>query len=508
MENNKQLALIVIDGWGITEEDPEGNAFLQAETPYLDELMAKKTWTQLKASGEEVGLPPGQMGNSEVGHIHIGAGRVVDQELTRITRAVEKNKLPGNETLSRAFDQLKERGGKLHLLGLLSDGGVHSHIDHLKGLLRAADAKQIADVYVHAILDGRDTPPQSGPGFVEEIESEMEKLGLGKIASIGGRYYYMDRDRRWDRIEKAYQAMVRGKGPRAENAGEAVKEGHKAEKGDEFVIPRVIDARGTVESGDLILFFNFRADRARQLTRAFTEKDFTEFGLGSDVPKIDFITMTSYDENFDLPVLFPPQEIKDCLGEWLSKKGKTQLRLAETEKYAHVTFFFNGGEEKEYPGEKRCLVPSPKVATYDQKPEMSAFEVTEKALEYLEQGIEVLIINFANFDMVGHTGYFDAAVQAVETIDNCMARLVPAITARGGRAIITSDHGNVEKMKNREGAHTAHTSNPVPFILCADIEFKLHSGGGLKDIAPTILDLLEMEIPAAMTGASLIEKEG
>ncbi len=508
MEKNKQVALIILDGWGITDEAPENNAFLQAETPYLDELMAKNPWTQLKASGEEVGLPPGQMGNSEVGHIHIGAGRVVDQELTRINRAVEEDQLPENETLSRAFSQLKERGGKLHLLGLLSDGGVHSHIDHLKGLLRAADAKQVNDVYVHAILDGRDTSPNSGPGFVEEIEAEMVKLGVGKIATIGGRYYYMDRDRRWDRTEKAYQAMVRGKGSREESAVEAVKEGHKAEKGDEFVLPRIIDPGGTVESGDLILFFNFRADRARQLTRAFTEKDFTGFDRGQDVPAIDFITMTSYDEEFDLPVLFPPQEIKDCLGEWLSKKGKTQLRLAETEKYAHVTFFFNGGEEKEYPGEKRCLVPSPKVATYDKKPEMSAFEVTQKAIKYLEQDIDVLIINYANFDMVGHTGYFDAAVQAVEAIDKCMARLIPAIKARGGRAIITSDHGNVEKMKNIDGAHTAHTSNPVPLILSSEGNFKLRSGGGLKDIAPTMLDLMEMEIPAAMTGGSLIDKEG
>jgi len=504
----KQLALIILDGWGITDEDPEGNAFLQAKTPFLDKLIANFPWTSIKASGEEVGLPPGQMGNSEVGHIHIGAGRVVYQELTRINKAVEENRLQENETLNKAFSSLKKRGGKLHLLGLLSDGGVHSSINHLKGLLRAAGEKGIEDVNIHAILDGRDTPPQSGPDFVEEIELEIGELGFGKISTLGGRYYYMDRDRRWDRTEKAYRAMVYGDGLPAENAHQAVKEGHENEKGDEFVIPRVINEKGTVENGDLIIFFNFRADRARQLTRAFTERDFSGFDRGIKIPEIEFVTMTSYDEEFQLPVLFPPQEIKDCLGEWLSKKGKTQLRLAETEKYAHVTFFFNGGEEKEYPGEKRCLVPSPKVATYDKKPEMSAYEVTEKALEYLEQDIDILIINYANFDMVGHTGFFDSAVKAVETVDNCMSKLIPAITNRGGVAIITSDHGNVEKMRGNGGTHTAHTSNPVPLIICNGKNIKLRSGGGLKDIAPTVLDLMEIEIPSVMTGKSLIEREG
>ncbi len=507
MEKNKQVALIILDGWGITDEDPEGNAFLKAETPFLDELMSKEPATMLKASGEAVGLPPGQMGNSEVGHIHIGSGRVVDQELTRINRAVEENRLQENKNLNEALSRLKSRGGKLHLLGLLSNGGVHSHIKHLKGLLRTAGEKQIDAVYVHAILDGRDTPPRSGPEFVKELEEEMKSQELGKIATIGGRYFYMDRDRRWDRTEKAYRAMVFGEGPRSESAMAAVKEGHEKEKGDEFVLPRVIDEEGTVKDGDLVIFFNFRADRARQLTRAFTEKGFSEFDPGSPAPEIDFITMTSYDEEFELPVLFPPQEIKDCLGEWLSKNNKTQLRLAETEKYAHVTFFFNGGEEKEYPGEKRCLVPSPRVATYDKKPEMSAFEVTQKALEYLGQGIEVLIINYANLDMVGHTGDFEAAVKAVEAVDRCMARLVPAIKKRDGLVLLTSDHGNVEQMRKNGKTHTAHTSNPVPFILCNGGRIKLRSGGGLKDIAPTILDLMGLEIPEAMTGKTLIKKE-
>ncbi len=508
MANPKQVALIILDGWGLTEEDPDYNAFLQANTPYIDSLMEEEPWTRIRASGEEVGLPPGQMGNSEVGHIHLGSGRVVNQELTRINRAVADGTLGQNPTLNRALEKLSARGGRLHLLGLLSDGGVHSHIDHLQGLLQVAGEKDLPGVYVHAILDGRDTAPHSGPGFVTELEEIMDDLGTGQIATIGGRYYYMDRDRRWDRTEKAYQALVRGEGPRAETALQAVEEGHQEGDGDEFVIPRIIEPAGKVQEGDLIIFFNFRADRARQLTRAFISSEFEGFDRGDDAPAVDFLTMTSYDEELDLPVLFPPQELEDCLGEWLSKKGKKQLRLAETEKYAHVTFFFNGGEEQEYPGEIRCLVPSPGVATYDQQPEMSAPEVTRKAREYLEQDIDVLIINYANLDMVGHTGYFEAAVQAVEVVDRCMSQLIPAITDRGGQVLLTSDHGNVEKMRENGAYHTAHTANPVPLILINGGGVGLRQEGGLKDIAPTILDLMGLEIPSAMTGKSLIEREG
>lgn len=499
---NKLLALIILDGWGLVDKKA-GNAYLCASTPYLDSLFKSYPWTTLVAAGEDVGLPEGQMGNSEVGHLNLGAGRVVYQELTRINKALQEGSLKTNPVLQEALSSLQDRGGSLHLVGLLSDGGVHSHLEHLKGLIDAG-RETGQRVFVHAILDGRDVPPKNAKKYVHEIEETFQELGVGEIATIGGRYYYMDRDQRWDRTELAYQAMVLGRGVQVDNAREAVEKGYERDESDEFIKPSIVEPEGTVKDEDLVLFFNFRADRARQLTRAFTQEDFKEFELPDRAPRPDFITMTEYDRKFSLPVLFPPPTIVNGLGEWLSKKGYRQLRLAETEKYAHVTFFFNGGQEKLYPLEERCLVPSPQVATYDLQPEMSAEEVTEKALEYLKQGdIQVYIINYANLDMVGHTGVFNSAVEAVETVDSCLSRLIPPFLDQGGLVMVTSDHGNVEKMKKNSEAHTAHTANPVPLILCGAGESKLRKGR-LADVSPTILDLLGIEKPAEMTGKTLL----
>ncbi len=501
------LALIIIDGWGQGTKGPE-DAFNTAQTPYLDFLMEEWPWTTLAATGPDVGLPEGQIGNSEVGHLNLGAGRIVYQDLTRINKILKEDGFSANSVLLDNLLYLKERNGALHLLGLLSDGGVHSHINHLKELLTLSKENGLKEVFIHAILDGRDVLPQSASLFVEEIEAVGKQFQIGKIATIGGRYYYMDRDNRWDRTRQAYVAMVAGEGYRASTAQEAVEEGYRRGETDEFIRPTVIThGAGRIKAGDLILFYNFRADRARQLTRAFTENNFPHFPLLLTPSTIDFITMTEYDKNFDLPVLFPPQNIIDHLGEWLSKNGLRQLRLAETEKYAHVTFFFSGGREEQLPGEERCLVPSPKVATYDLWPAMSAAAITEKALDYLRAGhIDVYIINYANFDMVGHTGNYQAAVEAVEAVDRCMSKLVPEILKQDGVVILTSDHGNVEKLiDERGGPFTAHTINPVPFILCGSTAKKLREGGRLSDVAPTILEILGLEKPRAMDGESIIE---
>lgn len=504
----KTLALIIVDGWGLEQRSKESNAFHKAKTPYLDSIMEKNPTTVLEASGLDVGLPQGQMGNSEVGHLNIGAGRIVYQDFTLISKAVEEGTLGQNEVLHEALLDLNKRGGNLHLLGLLSDGGVHSHIRHAKALLKAAREQGVEKVYFHAILDGRDVPPRSAVPFVEDMEREFASQGLGSIATLGGRYYYMDRDKRWDRTELAYKAMVQGEGYTFNQAREAVEKGYERGEDDEFIKPTVLNPQGIVRDDDLILFFNFRSDRARQLTQAFMEREVEHVSASLPRPRVQMLTMTQYHKDFPLPVLFPPQKVEKGLGEILSQEGYRQLRLAETEKYAHVTFFFNGGQEGEYPGEERCLVPSPKVATYDLQPEMHAEKVTDRALEYLTQGnIDIFIMNYANLDMVGHTGDYEAAVQAIETIDSCLQRLVTALLEADVLVLITADHGNVEKMVDDEGKpHTAHTNNPVPLIMLGGKDGKLARGGRLEDIAPTILDLLGLQQPKEMTGSTLLKK--
>ncbi|WP_031516670.1 2,3-bisphosphoglycerate-independent phosphoglycerate mutase [Desulfofalx alkaliphila] len=510
----KPTALIILDGWGINSQE-SGNAICQAQTPNIDKLLKKYPHTLLSASGEDVGLPAGQMGNSEVGHLNIGAGRVVYQDLTRITKAIRDESFFTNEELLAAVNYAKENNGGLHLMGLLSDGGVHSHIEHLFGLLKLAKEEKIKQVYIHAFLDGRDVPPANALEYIEALEQRCAALDIGKIVTVMGRYYAMDRDKRWERTEKAYRAMVTGEGYKAERAEEALQEAYRRGETDEFVQPTVIvndDGKplATVVDGDAVIFFNFRPDRARQITRAFVDKDFTAFKRPAAHPRVHFTCMTLYDKTIEAPVAFKPQMLKNTLGEVLSNNGIRQLRLAETEKYAHVTFFFNGGVEKPNPGEERVLIPSPKVATYDLKPEMSAFEVTDALIEQLEKDkFEVIIMNYANADMVGHTGVMDAAVCAVNAVDSCLGRAVDAILERGGVAIITADHGNAEHMMDEEGKpFTAHTTDPVPLILVGHGKLrhaKLRKGR-LEDIAPTLLELLHIDKPLEMTGTSLIEK--
>ncbi|MCL1790803.1 MAG: 2,3-bisphosphoglycerate-independent phosphoglycerate mutase [Peptococcaceae bacterium] len=491
--------------------DQEGNAVLAAGMPCMDRLMGEYPKTLLKASGRAVGLPEGQMGNSEVGHLNIGAGRIVYQELTRITKAIEDKVFFRNPVLLKAMDDAA--GGALHLLGLLSDGGVHSHIEHLFALLEMAVTADVENVFVHVLLDGRDVLPQSAKQFVVRLEQKMAELGRGKIASVCGRYYAMDRDKRWDRVEKAYLALTEGDGVIAPSAMAAVEKSYDLKVSDEFVEPTVVvDDTGNpvavIRDGDTVIFFNFRADRARELTRAFTDESFVGFEMGRQ-PQVNFVCMTQYDASMSLPVAFPPQNLENTLGRVLAEHGLKQLRIAETEKYAHVTFFFNGGVEEPDDLEDRCLIPSPTVATYNLKPEMSAFEVTDEVLKRLaEENYGVIILNFANPDMVGHTGFFEATVQAMEVVDSCLGRIAQAVEARGGTLIVTADHGNAERMYDAEAetAYTAHTSNKVPFVL-ADSFYKgreLRNGGALADIAPTVLDILGIEVPGEMTGKSLL----
>ncbi|ACL70329.1 2,3-bisphosphoglycerate-independent phosphoglycerate mutase [Halothermothrix orenii] len=512
MNRPKPLALIIMDGFGLSEKS-DGNAIKQAHTPNLDKFFEEYPDTVLDASGEAVGLPEGQMGNSEVGHLNLGAGRIVYQDYTRINKAIEEGTLPENDALKNAIQHVKDNNSALHLMGLLSDGGVHSHINHLFGLLEMARVKNIEKVYVHPILDGRDTPPRSAEKYLNQLEEKLAELGIGEIATVSGRYYTMDRDNRWDRTKKSYDALVLGEGLEASDAISALKQSYAADKSDEFVIPTVIKKNGqpvgTIKDNDAVIFYNFRADRARQITKALALEEFDEFERPAEHPEnLYYVCMAEYDEEFNLPVAFPPLEIKNGFGEILSKEGFKQLRIAETEKYAHVTFFFNGGVEKKYPGEDRVLVPSPKVATYDEKPEMSAYEVTDKLLEKLDEDkYDVIILNFANPDMVGHTGFMDAAVKAVEAVDECLGKIIPRIVDMGGQVLLTADHGNSEKMKDSEGKpHTAHTTNQVPLIYIGGPEGVGVKPGKLADIAPTMLEILGLDTPEEMTGQSLLTR--
>jgi 2,3-bisphosphoglycerate-independent phosphoglycerate mutase len=504
---------MILDGWGYSPES-KGNAIAQAHKPNFDQLLENYPHTLLEASGEAVGLPSGQMGNSEVGHLNIGAGRVVYQELTRVFKAIKTGEFAKNPVLVEAMERVKSGPGALHLMGLVSDGGVHSHIDHLFALLEMAKTLGVKKVYVHAVLDGRDVLPQSAKTYLGQLHEKMEELGIGQVASVSGRYYLMDRDQRWDRVEKAYQALVQGEGMKAPNLFAAVEQSYDLRVNDEFVVPTVIiDAEGQplgkIQEGDSVIFFNFRSDRARQISHAFVDEDFAGFERIVH-PKVHYVCLTEYDVTLKTPVAFPPQNLENTLGEVLAKQHKRQLRIAETEKYAHVTFFFNGGVEDPCPGEERCLIPSPKVATYNLKPEMSAREVTKELLKSVQNdSFDVIILNFANSDMVGHTGEFEAAIKAIEAVDECIGKIIPAVQKQGGSILITADHGNAEAKIDLETGRplTAHTTNPVPFILIDDTYQgrQLRGGGALCDIAPTMLRLLNIPQPADMTGKSLIE---
>lgn len=500
----KPLILMILDGFGIAPE--YGNAIMAAKKPNLDRLFRENPLTQIGASGLNVGLPNGQMGNSEVGHTNIGAGRIVYQELTRITKEIEDGEFYKNPALVKAVAAAKAKGTALHLIGLLSDGGVHSHNSHLYALLELAKQNGLSKVYVHALLDGRDVPPSSGKGFVEDCLAKMQEIGVGEIATVAGRYYAMDRDNRWERVSKAYNAMVLGEGVQNPDPVAAVAKSYEDGVTDEFVMPVVCGPEGRISADDSVIFFNFRPDRARELTRAFVDPDFTGFERAKGFFPLTYVCMTQYDATMpNVDVAFHPQSLKNTLGEYLSNLGMTQLRIAETEKYAHVTFFFNGGVETVYPGEDRVLIHSPKVATYDLQPEMSAYAVTDALVEKIDSGMyDVIILNFANCDMVGHTGIFDAAKAAVEAVDTCVGRVIDAIERMHGTAIITADHGNAEKMYEEDGSpFTAHTTNPVPFCVVG-YPCKLRENGKLADIAPTMLKILGLPQPAEMTGESII----
>lgn len=504
-EKKRPLLLMIMDGFGITSNE-KGNAIKKAKTPFLDEAFHKYPTVQIGASGEDVGLPDGQMGNSEVGHTNMGAGRIVYQEFTRITKAIKDGSFFENKALNENMDKIKSKGKALHLIGLLSDGGVHSHNTHLYALLELAKRKGISNVYVHAILDGRDVLPGSGKGFIKELEEKIKEIGVGKIATVMGRYYAMDRDNRWDRVKKAYDAMVLREGTQSSDPQDAVQKSYDNKVTDEFVVPIVIDDGQAVKEDDLIVFYNFRPDRAREMTKSFVLKDFDGFKRNKGYFHVNYVCMTQYDATLpNVSIAFAPQSLKNTFGQYISDKGLTQLRIAETEKYAHVTFFFNGGVEKEYPGEKRILVHSPKVATYDLQPEMSAYKITEKVEEEVWSGkFDVIILNFANCDMVGHTGVFDATVKAVETVDTCAQRVVKAVLDMDGVVIITADHGNADKLLDSDGeVFTAHTTNPVPFCVVGK-KCNLRNGGRLADIAPTMLEILGLPQPEEMDGKSLI----
>lgn len=500
----KPVAIVIMDGFGISSE-LKGNAVASARKPHLEQIWQNYPTTTIAASGLAVGLPEGQMGNSEVGHLNLGGGRIVYQDYTRISLAVENGSLSQNEVLQEAMKGAKD--SKLHLLGLLSDGGVHSHIDHLFALLEMAREMKLDRVYVHAVLDGRDVPPKSALIYFQALEEKMRPLNLGRVATVSGRYYTMDRDRRWERIEIAYRCLAEGRGYEAKSAKEAVEAGYQRGESDEFLKPTVVDPKGLVEDGDSLIFFNFRPDRAREITRVFVDPGFKEFPRRQ--PSVRFTCMTQYDATLDVPVAFPPHNLSDTLGETVARAGLSQLRIAETEKYAHVTYFFNGGREAPNPGEDRVLVPSPKVATYDLKPEMSAYEVTDQAVERIASGkYDLVVLNFANPDMVGHTGKFESAVSAVEAVDSCVGRVVDAVLKQGGAVLLTADHGNAEQMQDEKTGqpHTAHTTNPVPFSLIGRgyETCRLRDDGILADVAPTALLLMGIASPEAMTGRSLI----
>ena len=500
--------LIIMDGFGLSSSTAPGdNAIATANTPHLDRLFAENSCCKLSASGLDVGLPDGQMGNSEVGHTNIGAGRVVFQDLPRITLDIKEGRFFQNSAYVHAMDACKEKGTALHLLGLLSDGGVHSHIEHLFALLDMAKERGLTQVYVHCFLDGRDVPPTSGKGYVEQLQAKLRELGVGKIATVMGRYYAMDRDSRWERLERAYAAMVYADAPFEDDPAAAVALSYERNVTDEFMVPVVCVEDATVSEGDSMIFFNFRPDRAREITRAFVDPGFDGFPRRLGYFPVQFVCTTEYDAAMpNVTVAYPREKLHNIFGEYLSQLGLTQLRIAETEKYAHVTFFFNGGEERVFPGEDRCLIPSPKVATYDLQPEMSEPEVTAEAVRRIESGkYDVVILNFANCDMVGHTGVFSAAVKAAEAVDDGVARVVEATAKMGGVSIITADHGNAEHMLDADGApFTAHTTNLVPCcIVGADVKLR---DGRLADLAPTMLDLMGLNKPKEMTGETLILK--
>ena len=501
------LALIILDGFGCREET-KGNAIAAARTPHLDHLMACCPHTRIGASGMDVGLPDGQMGNSEVGHTNIGAGRIVYQELTRITKSFDEGEALGNPALTAAMENARRPGQALHLMGLLSDGGVHSHIRHLYGLMEMARRFTVERVYLHCFMDGRDVPPTSGIEFIAALQQKIKELGLGQIATVSGRYYAMDRDNRWERVKLAYDAIVNGEGNKDPDPVAVMQKSYGAGVTDEFIVPTVVTEGAGIKAGDSVIFFNFRPDRARELTRALVDPDFAGFEREKGFFPLTYICMTQYDATMpNVEVAYRPESLANTLGEYLSRLGKTQLRIAETEKYAHVTFFFNGGVEAPYEGEDRVLIPSPKVATYDLQPEMSAYAVTDEAVRRIESGrYDVIILNYANCDMVGHTGVFEAAVKAVEAVDTCLGRLLAALEKAGGRAFLTADHGNADQMADENGApFTAHTTNPVPFVAIGFGDVTLRSGGRLADIAPTMLQAMGLPQPEEMTGRSLLE---
>ncbi len=511
MYGKKQYILMILDGVGLNDEQ-RGNAFKLANTPNIDKLIEKYPNTYIRTSGLAVGLPDGQMGNSEVGHTNIGAGRVVYQDLTRITKDIEDGNFFENKVLMEAIDNVKKNNSSLHLMGLVSDGGVHSHISHLYALLKLAKDNNIDKVYIHAFLDGRDTPPTSAIEYLKELENKTKEIGVGKIATLSGRYYAMDRDNRWDREKLAYDAMINGVGNKFKTVQKAVENSYEAQEFDEFVKPIVITDDDNnpitkISDNDSVIFFNFRPDRARQITRAITDLDFSEFDT-IKMKNLYFVTMTEYDAKLNnVNVAYTPQSLNNTLGEYLSNKGYTQLRLAETEKYAHVTFFFNGGEEKQYNGEDRILVPSPKVATYDLKPEMSAYEITDKVLEAMDsKKYDVIIMNYANGDMVGHTGIIEKAIEAVETLDKCVGKVISKLEEINGEALITADHGNCEYMLDLKTGEpiTSHSTFDVPLIVVSN-RVKSIKDGKLCDLAPTLLSLMNEPKPIEMTGESLIE---
>ena len=503
----KPLVLIILDGFGHSE-NPEHNAIYAAQTPVYDRLRATYPHGLISGSGMDVGLPDGQMGNSEVGHMNLGAGRVVYQDFTRVTKAIRDGEFFDNAEITKAVDQAVGAGKAVHILGLLSDGGVHSHQDHLVAMAELAAQRGAERIYLHAFLDGRDTPPKSAQPSIELLDATFARLGKGRIASLTGRYFAMDRDNRWDRVSQAYNLIVDGHGEfNAATAQEGLEAAYARGESDEFVKATTIGEPVKVEDGDAVVFMNFRADRARELTRVFVEDDFNAFARARQPKLAGFVMLTQYAASIPAPSAFAPGSLENVLGDYLAKNGKTQLRIAETEKYAHVTFFFSGGREEPFPGEERILVPSPKVATYDLQPEMSAPEVTDHIVDAIEnQRYDVIVVNYANGDMVGHSGVFDAAVKAVECLDACVGRIVEALDKVGGEALITADHGNVEQMEDESTgqAHTAHTCEPVPFIYVGKRSLKVREGGVLADVAPTMLKLLGLPQPQEMTGKSIL----
>ncbi len=507
MPNNKRVLLCILDGWGIST-DTKYNAIAKANTPNFDKYYTSMPSTTIHADGLSVGLPKGQMGNSEVGHLNIGAGRIVYQELTRINKAIEEGDFFKNSEFLNAINHVKKNNSALHIYGLVSTGGVHSSLDHLKALIKMASENGLKEVYVHAFLDGRDTPPKSAHIFLKEIEDELKKYNLPPIASIIGRYWAMDRDKRWDRVERAYNCLTMAEGIKEQSSSDAIQHSYEKETTDEFVEPTVISNR-RIEDNDAVIFFNYRPDRAREITRAFADKSFDGFKRKKEIKNLYYVCMTQYDETFDVPVAFKPQSLVNILGDVLDENNIKQFRTAETEKYAHITFFFNGGVEKEGKLETRALVNSPKVATYDMQPEMSAYEVCDNVLNALDnKEYGFILVNFANPDMVGHTGVMDAAIKACEAVDTCVGKIAQKALENDVTMIITADHGNAEWMFNEEtkAPQTAHTTNVVPFVVVSKDNYSLKKEGALCDIAPSVLDILEIKQPNEMTGKSMLEK--